>query len=176
MVHAESIAGPCRGRFSGHFLSDTGRGLWDKLYKCSRCLADLIYMLGKQHMYSACSYCMTCTEMTKMLHIHNICGHNQHTKWCEDTGMNCLRLFNVIRRVADHAGRSAKISSPFLMKNSILWPKFCRTMLSMLGEEVVVVAMVEKVLALEARRPLSPAASPPTRSWSTGRVCGTGVE
>jgi hypothetical protein len=50
-------------------------------------------------------------------------------------------------------------------------------MLSMLGEEVVVVvAMVGKVLALEARRPLLPPASPPTRSWSTGRVCGTGVE
>jgi hypothetical protein len=53
MVHAESIAGPCRGRFSGHFLSATERGLLDKLYKCSRGLANSIYMLEKQHMYSA---------------------------------------------------------------------------------------------------------------------------
>jgi hypothetical protein len=53
MVHAESIAGPYRGRFSGCFLSDTGRGLWHKLYKCSRCLANSIYMPEKQHMYFA---------------------------------------------------------------------------------------------------------------------------
>jgi hypothetical protein len=42
------------------------------------------------------------------------------------------------------------------------------------GEEVV--AAVGKVLALEARRPLSLPASPPTRSWSTDWVCGVGVE
>lgn len=46
-----------------------------------------------------------------MLHIHNIFAHNQHTKSCEDTVIAC-DYSNVIRRVADHAGRLAEISSP----------------------------------------------------------------
>jgi hypothetical protein len=113
MVHAESIVGLCRGRINGRFLSNTGRDLWDKLCKCFKCPANSIYMLGKQHMYSARSYCMPCTMMIYQLHIFDICGHNQYTRSCEDTGIAC-NCSNVIYRVVGHTGKSIKISSTFL--------------------------------------------------------------